>query len=227
MAFIILSSDAYSLTKSPEDSGYEIAFKTGPTVKSPASGKDGRLHAKKSPENGAWNWDPIYRHQPSSLASKHAHGHNHIICAAAGWAAVSACKPPCRISFYILVSLVQESTSSPRVDQQSYWCHLLFGVVAPISRHTYVTNKHPHQKLLYRFEVVDVSDPLLNWLRSCPSERSQRTVFGEFASDWRGVPSGAPQMSIVGPLLFPIFINDIADNISIAITKNPPLRRWC
>jgi len=102
-----------------------------------ASGKDGRLHAKKSPENGAWNWDPIYRHQPSSLASKHAHGHNHIICAAAGWAAVSACKPPCRISFYILVSLVQESTSSPRVDQQSYWCHLLFGVVALISRHTY------------------------------------------------------------------------------------------
>ena len=26
-----------------------------------ASGKDARLHAKKSPENGAWNWDPIYR----------------------------------------------------------------------------------------------------------------------------------------------------------------------
>lgn len=38
-----------------------------------ASGKDARLHAKKSPENGTWNWDPIYRHQPSSLASKHAH----------------------------------------------------------------------------------------------------------------------------------------------------------
>lgn len=102
-----------------------------------ASGKDAGLHAKKSLENGAWNWDPIYRHQHGSLASKHGHGYNHIICAVAGWEVLSAFKPPCRISFYILVNLVQESTSSPRVDQQSYWCHLLFGVVAPISRHTH------------------------------------------------------------------------------------------
>lgn len=47
-----------------------------------------------------------------------------------------------------------------------------------------------------------------------------------FPPDWRNIPSGAPQMSIIGPLLFLTFINDIEDNISIATTKNHPLRRW-
>ena len=39
-------------------------------------------------------------------------------------------------------------------------------------------------------------------------------VIDGFASDWRYVPSGVPQCSIVSPPLFLIFINDIADDIS-------------
>ena len=74
-------------------------------------------------------------------------------------------------------------------------------------------DKVPHDKLLYKLEMVGVRGQLLAWFRSYLTNRRHRTLIEGYASDWRYVPSGVPQGSIISPLLFLIFINDITVNI--------------
>ena len=81
----------------------------------------------------------------------------------------------------------------------------------------------PHQLVLSKLEAYGISGNVLNWIMDFLSNRWQRVNVNGSCSDWCNVLSGVPLWSVVGPLLFIVYINDLYLKLSKVILLFLPM----
>ena len=73
--------------------------------------------------------------------------------------------------------------------------------------------------MLLKLNAHGIGNDVINWIEKCLTQRKQRVIVDGEISNWKTVLSGVPQGSVLGPILFLIYINDLGDDISSKVLK--------
>ena len=80
-------------------------------------------------------------------------------------------------------------------------------------------DKVPHQRQILKLKSHGIGISIINWIEQWLTDRRQRVVVDGEISNWKPVLSEVPQGSVLGPILFLIYINDLEEGVTSKILK--------